>query len=65
LAKITCSICGKQFESESAAHMPFCSRRCQEIDLSRWLGEEYGFPMEGREDVDETPDREESPNGDS
>lgn len=26
--------------------MPFCSERCRQIDLGRWLGEEYGLPLE-------------------
>ena len=25
-------------------HFPFCSERCQLIDLGRWLGEEYRVP---------------------
>jgi endogenous inhibitor of DNA gyrase (YacG/DUF329 family) len=29
--------------------MPFCSRRCQELDLSNWLTESYGLPYEGDE----------------
>ncbi len=27
--------------------MPFCSSRCQQIDLGRWFNESYGFPYEG------------------
>ena len=27
--------------------MPFCSRRCQQIDLGMWLTESYGIPYEG------------------
>ena len=26
------------------AHYPFCSERCQLIDLGRWLDEEYRVP---------------------
>lgn len=33
--------------------MPFCSRRCQLIDLKRWLDEEYGIPVENPEDLSE------------
>jgi endogenous inhibitor of DNA gyrase (YacG/DUF329 family) len=33
--------------------MPFCSRRCQQIDLGRWFNEEIGLPVE---DID--PDEE-------
>jgi len=29
--------------------MPFCSRRCKEIDLANWLTESYGLPYEGEE----------------
>jgi len=27
--------------------MPFCSKRCQQIDLGKWLTEGYGIPYEG------------------
>lgn len=27
--------------------MPFCSKRCQLIDLGRWMNEEIGLPHEG------------------
>ncbi len=33
--------------------MPFCSVRCQQIDLGRWLDEKFGVPYEGD---DEEPD---------
>jgi endogenous inhibitor of DNA gyrase (YacG/DUF329 family) len=33
-----CPICGKPSE---AKFRPFCSQRCQQIDLGRWLGERY------------------------
>jgi endogenous inhibitor of DNA gyrase (YacG/DUF329 family) len=33
--------------------MPFCSSRCRQIDLRRWLGEEYGLPIERQEDSEE------------
>ena len=26
--------------------MPFCSERCRQIDLGRWLKEEYSVPVE-------------------
>ena len=26
--------------------MPFCSVRCKQIDLGRWLDEEIGIPIE-------------------
>ncbi|MFQ5984586.1 MAG: DNA gyrase inhibitor YacG [Alphaproteobacteria bacterium] len=33
-----CPICGKP---ASPPHAPFCSRRCADVDLARWLGERY------------------------
>ena len=36
-----CPLCGKPV---NAAHRPFCSRRCAEIDLGRWLGGAYVIP---------------------
>lgn len=39
--RLACPICGKP--SEDAAR-PFCSRRCSDIDLGRWLTESYAIP---------------------
>jgi len=36
-----CPICGKPTEP---AHRPFCSKRCAEIDLGRWLKGAYAVP---------------------
>ncbi len=33
-----CPVCGKD---ASRAHHPFCSRRCADIDLNRWLTDGY------------------------
>lgn len=33
-----CPICGKP---TVPATRPFCSRRCKDVDLARWLGEVY------------------------
>lgn len=35
--------------------MPFCSLRCQQVDLGGWLNEQYGVPVErnDEEDTDE------------
>jgi endogenous inhibitor of DNA gyrase (YacG/DUF329 family) len=48
-----CPICGKPREPEFS---PFCSRRCADIDLGRWLKGSYvipGKPVE--EDEEGTP----------
>ena len=33
-----CPICKKNSREE---YIPFCSKRCSQIDLNRWLGEKY------------------------
>lgn len=45
-----CPICGK---SVSRRYRPFCSKRCADIDLGRWLGERYAIPAEPAPDADE------------
>jgi hypothetical protein len=43
-----CPICGKP--ATEASH-PFCSERCRDVDLNRWLSNSYAIP--GRKDEDE------------
>jgi endogenous inhibitor of DNA gyrase (YacG/DUF329 family) len=38
-----CPICGRM---SVAAFHPFCSKRCADIDLHRWLGGRYAIPGE-------------------
>ena len=38
-----CPICGKPTASE---YRPFCSRRCADVDLQRWLTGGYSVPAE-------------------
>lgn len=38
-----CPLCGKKAVQE---FRPFCSVRCANIDLGRWLGEKYVVPTE-------------------
>jgi uncharacterized protein len=49
-AKPACPICGKPVD---AKHRPFCSARCQTIDLGRWLKGDYRIPT--TESPQETP----------
>jgi len=39
-----CSICGKPADPK---FRPFCSRRCADIDLGRWLNDSYVVPGDG------------------
>lgn len=41
-----CPICRK---ATVAAYRPFCSRRCADIDLRRWLTEGYAVPASDEE----------------
>jgi endogenous inhibitor of DNA gyrase (YacG/DUF329 family) len=46
-----CPICGKPPDDKLK---PFCSKRCADIDLSRWLKGVYSVPAE--EAPDDLPD---------
>lgn len=37
-----CPICGKLAVVD---HRPFCSRRCRQVDLNRWLSGHYAIPV--------------------
>ena len=47
LTPMKCSTCGRDFYLQLSPSAPFCSTRCQEIDLGRWLDESIGVPFEG------------------
>ena len=47
-----CVICGKP-EAEGLA--PFCSRRCADVDLNRWLSGVYAIPVVEEDEEDERP----------
>jgi hypothetical protein len=44
-----CPICGRPVET---AFKPFCSKRCSDIDLNRWLSGVYAVPAKDDEDED-------------
>ena len=46
----SCPICGK---SVGPLYAPFCSRRCADRDLHRWLGGHYAIAGEPASDDDE------------
>jgi hypothetical protein len=48
--QLFCPTCGRAFASEQTPVMPFCSIRCQQIDLGRWFNEEIGLPVEAADD---------------
>jgi len=44
-----CPICRRATDAEFA---PFCSKRCSDIDLNRWLSGVYAVPVKEEEDED-------------
>lgn len=54
---LQCPICKSPVDA-GAKTRPFCSKRCQQIDLSRWLVEGYSFAVPARpeEEESETPE---------
>lgn len=47
---MSCPICGTQTAQK---YRPFCSRRCADIDLAKWLGGAYAVPSQDPEDLAE------------
>jgi endogenous inhibitor of DNA gyrase (YacG/DUF329 family) len=45
-----CPICGKP---QVDRFRPFCSRRCADVDLHRWLSGAYSVPVVEEDDVPE------------
>ena len=41
-----CPTCGKQIEWKENQYRPFCSERCQLVDLGKWVEGEYRVPGE-------------------
>jgi endogenous inhibitor of DNA gyrase (YacG/DUF329 family) len=53
-----CPICGRPAAADTR---PFCSRRCADVDLARWMSGAYAIP--GRVEVDEDGDADNQPEG--
>ena len=45
---MTCPICGKPTVPD---YRPFCSRRCADVDLARWLRGDYAISGEPAGDI--------------
>ena len=54
--KAKCPICSKPAKAE---FKPFCSKRCADVDLGKWLGEGYRIPTEEVQGFDDGYDGEE------
>ena len=47
-----CAVCGKPVDDK---FKPFCSARCRDVDLNRWLSGVYSIPA--TEETDEDGER--------
>lgn len=47
---MSCPICA---EPADARFRPFCSRRCADLDLGKWLTGAYAIPSHEPEDIEE------------
>lgn len=45
---MTCPICAKQTDK---TYRPFCSKRCADLDLGKWLGGAYSVPSQDPEEA--------------
>lgn len=50
-----CPICAKP---SVAAFRPFCSKRCADLDLGKWLDEGYRIPTDNVPDLENSFDEE-------
>jgi endogenous inhibitor of DNA gyrase (YacG/DUF329 family) len=51
-ASARCAICARPVEP---AYKPFCSKRCADVDLGRWLTGSYVIPGEAAGEGDDNP----------
>lgn len=54
---MTCPICGKR---AAPAARPFCSRRCADIDLGKWMRGDYAVPSRDPDDIERALDEAET-----
>lgn len=50
---MSCPICDKP---STKAYKPFCSRRCADVDLGRWMNETYRVPSAEDESSEDGPE---------
>ena len=46
---MTCPICTKETVQK---YRPFCSRRCADVDLAKWMNGTYAVPSQDPEDLE-------------
>jgi len=56
---VKCPTCRKEVQWESNRYRPFCSDRCQLIDLGAWTDERYKIPSDDLESLFDDQDDDE------
>ncbi|SDY65453.1 DNA gyrase inhibitor YacG [Citreimonas salinaria] len=46
---MSCPVCKRKTD---AAYRPFCSKRCADIDLAKWMTGSYAIPSDDPEDLE-------------
>lgn len=46
---MSCPICNKPTDQK---FRPFCSKRCADVDLAKWLGGDYAVPSRDPDDIE-------------
>lgn len=60
MPQLTCPTCDRAFEAATSEWLPFCSARCKQIDLGRWLDEKQMLPYVRSPDEEEDEEAEEN-----
>ncbi|AWI84015.1 DNA gyrase inhibitor YacG [Alloyangia pacifica] len=47
---MSCPICAKPTDEK---YRPFCSKRCADVDLAKWMSGSYAVPSDDPQDVEE------------
>ena len=50
---MSCPICDKDTD---AKYRPFCSKRCADVDLAKWMTGSYAIPSTDPEDIEQALD---------
>jgi endogenous inhibitor of DNA gyrase (YacG/DUF329 family) len=49
-ARMSCPICERDTDPQ---YRPFCSKRCSDVDLAKWLTGSYAIPAAPEEQADD------------
>ena len=53
MPQANCPTCHNWFDVDETPALPFCSERCQLIDLGRWMDERFAVPVQRHEEFED------------